>query len=84
MKRLGPPCLQVGETDRQLDNQESFVYSSWARQAFLCWLLSWYEVLIALFECNSAVTEHPSLFISSDETPFHRVHRVRPVNLRSA
>ncbi len=23
MKILGPPCLQVGETDRQLDNQES-------------------------------------------------------------
>ena len=23
MNRLGPPCLQVGEADRQLDNQES-------------------------------------------------------------
>ena len=52
-----------------------------ACQSFLSWLLSWYGSSIALFSCKSAETKHSSVSISSDETPFHRVHQVRLVNL---
>ncbi len=43
MKRLGPPCLQVGETDRQLDNQESCWNKASTKMQLLIGERTWLE-----------------------------------------
>ena len=43
MKRLGPLCLQVGETDRQLDNQESCFSKASTKMQLLIGERTWLE-----------------------------------------
>jgi hypothetical protein len=43
MKRLGPPCLQVGETDQQLDNQESCLSKASTKMQLLIGERTWLD-----------------------------------------
>ena len=43
LKRLGPPCLQVGETDRQLGNQESCLSKTSTKMQLLIGERTWLD-----------------------------------------
>ncbi len=43
MKRLGPPCLQVGETDRQLDSEKSCLSKASTKMQLLIGERTWLE-----------------------------------------